>query len=376
MAFTHLARTQKETALRLEKELASSLIPQAVLISGEQYSSRMTCAIELALNLMKAEEKFYTLDVNNLIIIPSRDIDLRIKAAENLYREQRNDSSLDFLIQSVRTYLLSFHPALAQGSEDPSFAAAGDLSDHLYTASREFTQKESDAWLKTLDSLLSSLYSKSRKRMGFTIDNIRAVTSFFQYDSESEKCVILENIEDVTTGAMNSILKVLEEPPKGAHLILVSGNPSRILDTILSRVRKYELPPISEETASAFLRDSFFASGYTSLRQFFYTKSGFDYDRAVSSASSLVRGALIERKLPSKEDFQELTTFLDSFSSYPLFFSLASDEVMALVREGRLTPYRAERALSAISLTLNDASVYNQNRRISLDRLLRELLNE
>lgn len=376
MAFSHLARTQKEVAARLEKELASSLIPQAVLISGEAYSSRMTCAIELALTLMKAEDKFYTLDVNNLIIIPSRDMDLRIKAAETIYREQRNDSSLSFLIQTVRAYLLSFHPALAQGGEDPAFAAAGDLSDHLYTASREFTQKESEAWLKTLDSLLSALYTKSRKRQGFTIDNIRQVTSFFQYDSESEKCVILENIEDVTTGAMNSILKVLEEPPKGAHLILVSANPSRILDTILSRVRKYEIPPVGRECASAFLRDEFFASGFSSLRQFFYTKSGFDYDKAVSEASSLVRRAVLEHRLPEKEEFQEVTSFLDSYSSYPLFFSLVADQLMTLVKEGRLTPYKAERALSIVSLTLNDASVYNQNRRISLDRLLRELADE
>lgn len=375
MSFEHLAKTQAETAARLSAELERNLIPSSVLISGAPYSSRMTAAIELALTLLGESDKFTSLDTNSLIILSDRDMELRLTAAMNLYRRQKNSRSLNFLIQSIRTFLLSFHAALSSSADDALLSLASEVGDQLYLADPDFSEKEADAWLKTLDKSLSSLLAKNRKKGGFSIDNIRDIAAFFQSSGDDGRAVILENIENVTQGAMNSILKLLEEPPKNAHIILVSENAGRILDTILSRVRKYELPSIRSDRAKAFLRDTFFSSS-SSLEEFFYTESGFDYARAVREADTFIDRLVMEGKPIGTAELTSLAAFLDEFSSYPLFFSLAEEHLTVLLEKGSITRGRAARAGRILSSSFNDAQTYNQNRRVLLDRISRELVNE
>jgi len=44
--------------------------------------------------------------------------------------------------------------------------------------------------------------------------------------------------------AANALLKVLEEPPRRALLLLVSHSPGRLLPTIRSRCRRFPLAPL------------------------------------------------------------------------------------------------------------------------------------
>lgn len=374
MSFEHLKKTQKETAKRLEEEFSSHLIPQAVLFTGKPYSSRMTAALELALAFMDKENEFYTLDTQDLIILSNRDMDIRIHSAVNMYRKQRNQKSLNFLKQTLRIFLLSFHGALSESTDSSLMGMASDISDHLYYADNDSDDKKFEAWCTQLEKLVNPLLQKTRKKMGFSIDNVRDITSFLQYDSERVKCVILENIEDVTTGAMNSILKVLEEPPRNAHLILVSSNPERILDTILSRVRKYELPAIKEEDVKSFLTTSFFSDGKAkSLEEYFYTQSGFDFDDCRNRAEEFIKGVLLEKRRFDIPYISELATFLDEYGTYQLFASLMISTLEELLKRGEIEAYRALKAEKTISLSYNEALVYNQSRRVFLDRLEREV---
>lgn len=375
MSFEHLARTQPEVAARLREELEKNLIPSSVLISGSPYSSRMTAAVELALTLLGESDKFSSLDTNSLIILTDRDMELRLTAAVNLYRKQRNTRSLSFLIQSIRTFLLSFHAALSSSADDSLLALASEVGDQLYLASSDFDEKESETWLKNLEKPLNALLVKNRKKGGFTIDNIRDISAFFQSSGDESRAVILENIENVTQGAMNSILKLLEEPPKNAHIILVSASAGRILDTILSRVRKYELSNVSEELSRAFLRDNFFSSAKT-LEEFFYTESGFDYERAVREADAFIVSLVLKKKPIGSAELTSLASFLDEFSSYPLFFTLAMKKLASLLAAGEVECGAAARAGRILSFSFNEAQTYNQNKRVLLDRVSRELVNE
>ena len=375
MSFENIRVTQSKIADRLSDEFEKKLIPQSVLISGRPYSSRMSTALELALTLTGKADKFYSLDTNSLIVLSDRDMDLRIKAALNLYKKQKNSRSLIFLLQTIKLFLLSFHVALSDSTSEELLTLAGQVSEVLYDANSDFTPEEADKWISALEKPLQALLQKNRKKGGFSIDNIRDISAFFQSSGDEESAVILENIENVTPGAMNSILKLLEEPPEKAHIILVSSNPGRILDTILSRVRKYELPPISENNAKAFLRDRFFSSA-SSLEEFFYTTSGFDYKRAKEEAENFIDTTVIERKSVDTATLTSLSQFLDEFSSYPLFFSLLTDYTEKLLYEGKIKTGVASRCNRVLSHSLNEAVVYNQNKRVLLDRISRELINE
>ncbi len=61
--------------------------------------------------------------------------------------------------------------------------------------------------------------------------------------------------KDSSSEAANALLKLLEEPPPGTFLILTSGEPGRLLPTILSRTTHLRLPPLKRDEVINFLRE-------------------------------------------------------------------------------------------------------------------------
>lgn len=67
------------------------------------------------------------------------------------------------------------------------------------------------------------------------------------------KIYLLENIENSTVEAMNSLLKILEEPIPGIYAIFTCQNLSRVLPTIQSRCQVIQLLPNSKKLLKAQL---------------------------------------------------------------------------------------------------------------------------
>lgn len=61
-----------------------------------------------------------------------------------------------------------------------------------------------------------------------------------------KKIAIIDNAENITMEASNRLLKVLEEPPKGFAVILVTSNPQALLPTVLYRCLKIEFKALEK----------------------------------------------------------------------------------------------------------------------------------
>lgn len=374
MRLSNLEKTQPYMASRISEELENNKVPQSIMFLGPKFSSRMTGAIELGLNLLNESNHFQDLDVSDLIILSSRNFALRLKALRNLFSASRNKRSWDLLLRETRIMLLSCHPALSNSSDKDLFKAAAELSDVLLTYQDDMDDKTFDKFLSSYDKALASFFSSSKKKSGFTIDQIRDVQAFLQLESERGKVVIFENIEDVTVGAMNSLLKLLEEPMPGAHLILISQDQSRILDTILSRVRKYEFNEIDSNLTSNFVINTFFKQADSSLEEFFYVQAGFDNIQLIKIVNSFFEKAFVKREKDSYENLNTINAFLDEFDTYPLFVKYLYEKVEKKALLDR--DVRAMKALKSLSNIFNDSTIYNQNKKIMIDRIERSLRNE
>ncbi|MEM0928698.1 MAG: hypothetical protein AAGI89_05330 [Pseudomonadota bacterium] len=66
--------------------------------------------------------------------------------------------------------------------------------------------------------------------------------------------VIVDLADELRREAANSLLKILEEPPKGTALFLLSRSTSRLLPTLTSRCRRLVLSPVAEAPLSAWLQ--------------------------------------------------------------------------------------------------------------------------
>ncbi len=67
------------------------------------------------------------------------------------------------------------------------------------------------------------------------------------------RVVLIDGAEDMNPNAANALLKILEEPPAQAILLLVTSAPGRLLPTIRSRCRLLQMNPLPDEIMGELL---------------------------------------------------------------------------------------------------------------------------
>jgi DNA polymerase-3 subunit delta' len=86
------------------------------------------------------------------------------------------------------------------------------------------------------------------------VDDVRRSVPFFGSTAEEGgwRIAIVDSVDELNASGENALLKILEEPPRRALLLLVSHAPGRVLPTIRSRCRVLTLRPLSTvDTAAA-----------------------------------------------------------------------------------------------------------------------------
>lgn len=66
---------------------------------------------------------------------------------------------------------------------------------------------------------------------------------------------VLCGAENATPAAQNKLLKTLEDPPKGVVILIGALRESGLLSTVLSRVKKIDVPPLSSEKIRSVLSE-------------------------------------------------------------------------------------------------------------------------
>ena len=329
MGFDALRRTQEAMAESIESVLDGAMLPQTLLFSGHRGSSRLTAALDLAFTLT-GEEGRELLSSSSICLFLSRPMRMVLNAASSLLRRQRNRRARIFYIQTVRKVLMQYHQAIAplhreaSGAKardertegDRSVSAVASLIDESLLAieeDREYSEEEIGSIVSLIDSYLTdAVINVGKKTPGATIEEIRAVQSWLS-EGVDEKVVIFENPEDYAEGAKNSLLKLLEEPPEHAHLILISKSPSRLLETILSRCRRFSFPELSEAKVSAFIGEEFsIYSTFPSFDAFFFAEGSDESGRkAMEGYVESYLKAIVSGKGLGMKDEEEIFSGLE-----------------------------------------------------------------
>jgi DNA polymerase-3 subunit delta' len=111
----------------------------------------------------------------------------------------------------------------------------------------------------TLKSVTRSINPETKRpRKQIVVDDIRALNGFFQMSSAEggRRVVIIDDADEMNPNAANALLKMLEEPPKNAVLLLISHQPSGLLPTIRSRCRMLRLATLSPAQMADVLAQS------------------------------------------------------------------------------------------------------------------------
>lgn len=124
-------------------------------------------------------------------------------------------------------------------ADDPVFSkvASGGHSD-LMTVERAYDEK------------------KQRFKGNVDVDSVRKITPFMRMTASQGgwRIVLVDDADTMNRNAQNAVLKILEEPPAHALIILVCHRAGAMIPTIRSRARLINFAPLGKEDFTAVLR--------------------------------------------------------------------------------------------------------------------------
>ena len=100
-----------------------------------------------------------------------------------------------------------------------------------------------------------------RRRTQIAVEHVREISSFMHLTAAEGgwRVAIVDGAEEMNQSSANALLKILEEPPRRAILLLVCGALGRLLPTIRSRCRRLRLDPLGpaamDRLLAAYLPD-------------------------------------------------------------------------------------------------------------------------
>ena len=108
----------------------------------------------------------------------------------------------------------------------------------------------SDGFLEFLREQLAPLGRLATRRMFGKTGVFRDGLMFAMVADDT----LYVRVDDLNRSGANAILKLVEEPPRNALILLVSHSPDRQLPTIRSRCRRLQLRPLAEDAVATLLR--------------------------------------------------------------------------------------------------------------------------
>jgi len=134
---------------------------------------------------------------------------------------------------------------------------------------KDFIIKDQEILKKILNNEFANfrIVEKKEKNSSIQIDQIRELIIFCSYEASfsSPRFILISNIEDLNSSAINSLLKLLEEPPKNTYFFLIRNSHAKIYETILSRCHKVNIKmnkKISDELLTKLLSDFNLSSSF------------------------------------------------------------------------------------------------------------------
>ena len=153
----------------------------------------------------------------------------------------------------------------------------------------EVFSKKSDNlfYVTSLDEKSSGKISKEQ------IDSLSSKFKLFSYNSNN-RVVIIDKFNWLTNSAMNSMLKILEEPPAGVYFFLIVDELKNVLPTIQSRSQKLFFKNLSLNECKSILEENNILKEKNSINE---TIKLSNYSPGLSYEISSIHGVQLYQEL-------------------------------------------------------------------------------
>lgn len=226
---------------------------------------------------------------------------------------------------------------------------------------------------------------RQRLRTEIVVDDVRPIRAFLHRTAAEGgwRVVIVDGADHLNRHAANALLKLLEEPPARALILLTSSAPGRLLPTLRSRCRTLRLSPLDEPSMHEVLGRQL-PDLPADQRQILIELSDGSPGRAMALAaddgvalSGLVRGLLSRHDRPvGPWSYELVDTVLRRDNGFSTFIGLLSAAISTTIREtvrtsgstgaGRLSSSRPPEAWAGLCEDL--AHLRDETESLNLDK--------
>ncbi|MCQ2110873.1 MAG: DNA polymerase III subunit delta [Bacteroidaceae bacterium] len=211
---------QNSISSRLLADAGSGRVPHALLLCGQKGTGKLQLALAFA--------NYLLCDTKN-----GSDACMACPSCAKLKKHIHPDLHFVF-------------PVINKGGG----GQRASVSDDYISEWRQFLDEKPygsyEEWLDMMDP--------SKQAQIFATEGDRIVSKLNLKSSQGGyKIMIIWMPEKMNATCANSLLKIMEEPPQGTLFLLVSDAPDQIIDTILSRCQRIDVPPVPEEEIAAAL---------------------------------------------------------------------------------------------------------------------------
>ena len=195
-------------AERLRNLADNNRLPHAIMLCGPQGSGKMALAIALASHLLGTDDQAWAM----------------------LKNYQHPD--LHFTFPIIRP---------KGASSDKKFDSDDYMAEWLDMLRTDGAYFDLPTWLHNI--------KVENQQSTIPVAESDRLTRIFSIKSNQggKKIAIIWLPEKMNIECANKILKLIEEPPTDSHFIMVSLHPELLLETIRSRVQRFDVKPIAQE---------------------------------------------------------------------------------------------------------------------------------
>ncbi|OQY38648.1 MAG: hypothetical protein B6229_05470 [Spirochaetaceae bacterium 4572_7] len=379
---------QQHLTSTLIREVKDGTLPQSLLFYGDSFSGKLTAALELARVLnceyggewgcqCKSCTQNLSMQHPYVLLTGSRYFMQEINQSGDFLVNNRTKASQYIYIRSVRKLIKRFSEDLWD-REDNKYkkcvTSLNKIEDVLYLLepSQELpADKKTQSTIKKIATECGKLVNELPKG-NIPINQIRKISNWVRLStSGSKKIIILENAELMQDSSRNSLLKVLEEPPVDTYFILISGNKSSILPTILSRVRAYPFKQRDEKEQKLILEKIFkIQNSPKSIKEFFFSYSDYKDETFNIAVKDYLDGCISHNStfsdtLNIKIDGEYFLRFLEVFTNELMALFRSGDQVLKLNQLEIINQYIKDKIIKFTH--------FNQNPMLLLETLFYEI---
>lgn len=289
----------RTTVLRLEREIRTGTVAHSMLFTGNNYTGKLTCALETARALNCTESGAWGCGCRScresrllknpyLFLIGPYTGFYEIRLTAGLLKESDNEANRVKLIRAVRKLTLRIDRRFLPEEELKKINS--DILTDVYTGIERITgmqfTSEQDR-LDTIDAVTAGAEKlASAVPSSFSVNAVRNLSAAAYAGVDGKKVIIIENADALSASAANALLKILEEPPSDTYFILTAVRQNAVLPTVLSRLRVFSFSDRTPDEEALLLKLFFSCTEAVSLSDFILKHSGWDIgvlNRSVAS---------------------------------------------------------------------------------------------